>query len=106
MSEERFNTPMPFPTVSRENPRYSPEKYWRGPVWLDQAYFAVEGLHRYGYEDEAATMARKLIEAAEGLTEDSPIRENYSPETGAGLNASNFSWSAAFFYLLCVNYAR
>lgn len=105
MDEQLFNTPMPFPTVSRANPRYSPEKYWRGPVWLDQAYFAVEGLHRYGYKEEARAMARKLIEAAEGLTDDSPIRENYSPETGAGLNAGSFSWSAAFFYLLCLKYA-
>ena len=31
------NTLMPFPTVSRDNPRYSPDEYWRGPVWLDQA---------------------------------------------------------------------
>ena len=106
MREDRFNTRMPFPTASKDNPRYSPERYWRGPVWLDQAYFAVEGLFKYGYEDEARSMARKLIGAAEGLTDDAPIRENYSPESGAGLNASNFSWSAAFFYLLCANYAR
>jgi putative isomerase len=100
MDPHMFNTVMPFPTVSADNPRYSPDKYWRGPVWLDQAYFAIEGLRRYGFADDAGYMARKLLYAAEGLTGDGPIRENYNPETGAGLNAANFSWSAACFYLL------
>jgi len=100
MDPSMFNTAMPFPTVSADNPRYSPERYWRGPVWLDQAYFAVEGLGRYGYADDARLMAGKLLHAAEGLAGNSPITENYNPETGAGLNAANFSWSAACFYLL------
>ena len=102
MDQNMFNTTMPFPTVSADNPRYSPDKYWRGPVWLDQAYFAVQGLSRYGFADDAGYMARKLLQAAEGLAGDAPIRENYNPETGAGLNAANFSWSAACFYLLVI----
>ncbi len=101
-----FNTVMPFPTVSADSPRYSPEKYWRGPVWLDQAYFAVEGLARYGFVDDARHMARRLLHAAEGLAGNGPIRENYNPETGAGLNAANFSWSAACFYLLVADYTN
>ncbi len=104
MDPGMFNTFMPFPTVSADNPRYSPEKYWRGPVWLDQAYFAVDGLARYGFVDDARHMARKLLRSAQGLAGNSPIRENYNPETGAGLNAANFSWSAACFYLLTTKY--
>lgn len=104
MDPNMFNTRMPFPTVSSDNPRYSPDKYWRGPVWLDQAYFAVEGLSRYGFVADARHMARKLLRAAEGLTGNGPIRENYNPETGAGLNAANFSWSAACFYLMVTKY--
>ena len=104
MDPHMFNTAMPFPTVSADNSRYSPEKYWRGPVWLDQAYFAVEGLTRYGFADDAGHMAQRLLRSAEGLAGNSPIREDYNPETGAGLNAANFSWSAACFYLLITKY--
>ncbi len=104
MNPHMFNTTMPFPAVSADNPRYSPERYWRGPVWLDQAYFAIEGLSRYGYADDAKHMALKLIHAADGLVGNGPIRENYNPETGTGLNATNFSWSAACFYLLVTKY--
>lgn len=100
VSPDKFNTPMPFPTASKDNPKYSPTKYWRGPVWLDQALFGVEGLQNYGYNKEAKSMTEKLFNKAEGLTGDGPIRENYNPENGNGLNCKNFSWSSASYYLL------
>jgi putative isomerase len=107
MDGQKFNTKIPFPTASKDNLRYEPDKYWRGPVWLDQAYFGVEGLNNYGYRDDAVNMARKLINNAEGLKDDNkPIRENYNPETGEGMHCTNFSWSASMFYLLYKDYIR
>lgn len=100
VDENKFNTLMPFPTASKDNPKYAPEKYWRGPVWLDQAIYGVEALLNYGYVEDAMLMSKKLFENAEGLMEDGPIRENYNPETGRGLHASNFSWSASAFYII------
>lgn len=100
MDENKFNTKMPFPTASKDNPRYSPDKYWRGPVWMDQAYFGVKALDNYGYKKEAGQMAKKLFDSAEGLLGDGPIHENYNPETGETLHARNFSWSSSVFYLL------
>ncbi len=104
MSENKFNTLMPFPTASKDNLRYSATKYWRGPVWLDQAYFGVIALSNYGYDKEANLMTKKLFDNAEGLKGDQPIRENYNPETGEGLHCTNFSWSASIYYLLYKNY--
>lgn len=100
LDEKVFNTHLPFPTAAKDNPEYNPVKYWRGPVWLDQAYFGVVGLANYGYDKEAKMMAKKLIDNAEGLLGNGSIRENYSPETGEGLHCSNFSWSASVYYLL------
>ncbi len=100
MDENKFNTFMPIPTASKDNERYNPYKYWRGPVWLDQALFLIEGLKNYGYYEDARLIARKLFDNAKGLLEDDPIRENYNPETGEGLHATNFSWSAAAYYLI------
>ena len=42
----------------------------------------------------------KLWQNAEGLLKDGEIRENYHPISGKGLNAKNFSWSAAHILLL------
>ncbi len=100
LDEDKFYRPVPFPTASADNDKYSPSTYWRGPVWLDQALYAVEALQNYGYNEEAREAAYRLFDNTEGLLGDGPIRENYNPETGEGLHTKNFSWSAAAFYLL------
>lgn len=101
-----MNTYLPFPTAAKDNPKYSPTEYWRGPVWLDQAYFGIIGLKNYGYDNAAKELTIKLFENSEGLLDDRAIRENYNPETGEGLHCSNFSWSASVYYLLYKNFFK
>jgi putative isomerase len=83
------------------DPKFNPENgYWRGMVWLDQAWFGVEALRRYGYEAEAEEMIRRLLERAEGaLDPGGAFRENYNPLTGAGARAEHFSWTAGHFLM-------
>ena len=101
LDSKKFNTYIPLPTLAADNILFNPLKgYWRGPVWLDQFYFAIEGLNNYGYKKEARQLTTKLFEHAEGLLTDKPLRENYHPITGEGLNALNFSWSAAHILML------
>jgi len=97
----RFNTLMPLPTLSASNKKFNPLKgYWRGPVWLDQAYFGIKALENYGFKKEAGILTYKLLNNGEGLRSNKAIHENYHPITGKGLNAEHFSWSAAHLYLL------
>ena len=103
MDPNKFNTYMPLPTASKDNPKFNPNKYWRGPVWMDQALYGIESLQNYGFKSEAETLTKKLFDNAEGLIGDGPIRENYNPETGQGLHTKNFSWSASAYYLLYKN---
>ncbi|WP_407935096.1 MGH1-like glycoside hydrolase domain-containing protein, partial [Bacteroides fragilis] len=49
----KFSTYIPFPTVAADHPKYNPRGYWRGPIWLDQTYFAIRGLRNYGYNKMA-----------------------------------------------------
>lgn len=97
----KFATTVPFPTLAANHPSFNPEKgYWRGPVWLDQAGFALAGLERYGFRKQAWHQFENLLSHAEGLLDPGgAIRENYHPLTGAGLNARHFSWSAAHLLL-------
>ncbi|MFI0982103.1 MGH1-like glycoside hydrolase domain-containing protein [Streptomyces sp. NPDC021093] len=90
-----FGTRVPFPTVAKSSPYFAPTRYWRGPVWLDQAYFAQGGLRRYGYGRDADALTGRLLTNAGGLSGNGPVMENYDPTTGAPLNSPNFSWSAA-----------
>jgi putative isomerase len=97
---QKFSTHVPFPTVSADNDKYM-SGYWRGPVWLDQAYFAIKGLKNYGFDDEAEKFTKQLFDRSEGLKNSNlPIMENYDPRDGRGLNVNHFSWSAAHLLLL------
>lgn len=102
MDSTHFNTYLPFPTLSASHPKFDPKNgYWRGPVWIDQAYFALEGMKKYGFIDEYNQMKEKLFRnAADLLKKQMPIHENYDPRNGEALNAAHFSWSAAHFLLL------
>lgn len=102
MNPEKFYTKVPFQTMSADHPKFDPLKgYWRGPNWLDQAYFGVKGLRNYGFDKEADMATVQILKGAEGvLGKGKSIRENYHPITGEGLNAQNFSWSAAHIIML------
>ena len=105
MNPAQFNTAVPFQTLSAAHPKFKPDGgYWRGPNWLDQSYFGVMGLHNYGHHQAAYEATYKLFHNADGaLLKGNSIRENYQPITGAGLEAENFSWSAAHYLLLLLN---
>lgn len=97
---KEFNTYVPLGTAALSNPAFGPDIYWRGRVWVDQLYFGLKGMERYGYRDAAVAMAKTFFDHADGLLTDGPIRENYNPLTGMQQGAPNFSWSAAHLYML------
>lgn len=97
---KKFQTHIPFPTVTADCPDFTPTGYWRGPVWLDQVYFAISGLRNYGYHKEADQYTHQVFGRLNGLEADAPIHENYNPLTGARLKAPHFSWSAAHLILM------
>jgi putative isomerase len=105
MDPGKFFTEVPFQTMSADHEKFDPLRgYWRGPNWLDQAYFGVKGLRNYGFDDDADKATVQIFKGAEGLLEKGKaIRENYHPISGKGLNAKNFSWSAAHIIMLLQN---
>lgn len=102
MDPKKFFTKVPFQTMSADHEKFNPLKgYWRGPNWLDQAYFGVKSLRNYGFNEDADKATIQILKGAEGvLGKGKSIRENYHPLTGEGLNAQNFSWSAAHIIML------
>lgn len=85
-----------LPTVAYNDPAFSPDKMWRGPVWANINYFFVEALQKAG-ESELANELRdktlKLIASQPG------IREYYNSQTGEppATAAPIFGWTAAVF---------
>ena len=91
-----------MPTVSFDNPEYSND-YWRGPTWLNVAYFAAKGLKNYNF-----SVANEIKESILNMcyNEKDGIFECYDSESGAGLYriCDHFSWSCVFITEFILNF--
>jgi putative isomerase len=83
-----------MPTATYDTPGYNPNGFWRGPAWLNTSFFAMKGLHDYGYTDLAEKMRQNLFSWIE--KDPAGIWEHYNTQTGKGLGPRGFGWSAAF----------
>jgi len=92
-----------MPTVSYDHPAYVADGFWRGPTWLNTAYFALRGLKDYGF-DVVADAGRDTILGWCATNEDA-IYERYNSKTGAGCGDAGFSWSAAFIIEFILDWA-
>ncbi len=97
LDPRRFWLPVPPPSVSAQEPRFSRRdrllflrRYWRGPTWINAAWLLWLGLVRLGYTDEAEELGRRVAGAVAGAG----LREYYDPYTGEGMGAKSFSWSS------------
>ncbi len=90
-----------MPSVSYDDPTYS-TGYWRGPTWLNLAYFAAKGLKNYGFE-ETANGIRNFILGMVDKNKDG-IYENYNSKEEKGLYWNAFSWSACFVMEFILNW--
>jgi neutral trehalase len=81
----------PVPSVPTDAPQFEPERYWKGPTWVNTNWIAIQGLRRSGATAAADDLARRTIElvGARGCF------EYFSPLVGTGFGAGSFSWTAA-----------
>ena len=92
--EREFNRPTPVPSLSADDPNYSPEGiYWVGGVWAPTNYMITRGLMLAGRGDTAHQIAMRYIGVlARTYAEVQPhtLWECYSPEADLpGLAAYN-----------------
>jgi hypothetical protein len=95
LNENEFWGEHVLPSISRADPAYRDNDYWRGRIWGPFNFLVAEGLRRYRCDDVAAELARKGLEMfLRCWREDGGVYENYNAETGRGGDVSN----AARFY--------
>jgi glycogen debranching enzyme len=70
-------------TLSSQNPAYNPLSYQRGSVWPHDTLLAAAGLWRYGHYEEAGTLIRAILEAANAF------ESGRLPELFCGLDRSH-----------------
>ena len=72
---------------------FSPQNYWRGPIWININWLIYEGLKGYGYMEYASLVRNSIIK----LVQKSGFYEYFDPFTGKGHGTKDFSWTAALF---------
>lgn len=99
-SETKFFPGMP--TVAYDHPAYERHHYWRGPVWLNVAYFALKGLKQNGHGKLADEMRDTILNWC--YANDDFLYEYYDTRTGKGIGAKQFGWTAAFVIEFILNW--
>lgn len=90
-----------IPTISRDNPAYKDQQYWRGTIWPPTNYLVYQGLKRYGMDELAASFARKSARLFLNSWQKYALcRENYNSMTGAGGGQRYQSWGPLFALIL------
>jgi len=79
------------PSTGLDEKDYTPQLYWRGPVWINVNWLVWCGLQKYGYKEKADQIKDGVIE----LVKEHGFYEYFDASTGAGYGGRNFSWTAA-----------
>ncbi len=90
-NQHLFASKYPIPSVPLNSEWFSPSTYWQGPTWVNTNWLVIQGLKRYGYDDEAARLTEKTIE----LAATHEYNEYFSPLDGKPAGVKRFSWTAA-----------
>jgi putative isomerase len=90
-----------LPTVAYNDPAYSADKMWRGPVWANINYFFIEVLNIIGESQLARELREKTLNM---IASQAGMREYYNSQSGEapGSAAPIFGWSAAVFIELAI----
>ena len=78
-------------SLEAEHPELNPRNYWRGPVWANVTWLCAHALALHGDEQAAAELRARMLRAVEG----GGMREYFVPDSGRGLGAADFAWTAA-----------
>lgn len=87
-NETTFKSKFGIRTVSKREPSYRSNGFWRGPIWFAPHWFLYKGLTAYGFTEEAAWIRERSLD----LVRRHGFREYFDPESGRAYGARGFTW--------------
>ncbi len=86
-----------LPTISRNDPLFPEQQYWRGTIWPPMNYLVYQGVKRYGFDEVAGELAQRSVALFLRSWQDYQLcRENYDSRTGEGGGQRYQSWGPLF----------
>ncbi|NHN87179.1 MGH1-like glycoside hydrolase domain-containing protein [Acetobacter conturbans] len=99
MDPDVFGGRFMLPNVSRNDPAFHDNVYWRGRIWPNVNYFVWQGLRRYGLDRAATSLADSSMDLFDLSWKEKRISgENYNADTGLADDQADtdlfLSWGA------------
>jgi putative isomerase len=91
----RFLTPHGFATEPLTSKYYTPDGYWRGPIWAPVTMLLAEGLDSAG----EYALAKKVREDFCRMAQRSGMYENFDASTGNGLRDPAYTWTSSIYLI-------
>ena len=98
-NEKEFYGEYMMPSISRDDPAYPEQNYWRGSIWAPMNFLAYNAMRKHKLTDACKVLAEKsknllLLE----WNMNGHIHENYNADNGMGCNSgpsnSFYHWGA------------
>ena len=83
-------------SLSRNNKKYDPINYWRGPMWINLSWLILSGLDD---NDLAEKIKNQCIKKIETLG----FYEYFDSKNDSGCGDNHFSWTAAIYICLILD---
>ena len=100
LNPAEFWAKYPVPSIAMNEPTFTGDDMWRGPVWININWLICVALDQNGYTKEAKELARRTVELVgskyngTGRIRTPRMNEWFNPLTGDPLGNENVSWSS------------
>jgi len=99
LNPEEFATKYPIPSLAKNEEGYSSSRIWLGGNLPQMTTLVVDGLMRYGYENEARRIAKQMLEmASKNVQASGHLHELNDSETGEGIGHEDYIWANTFLH--------
>jgi glycogen debranching enzyme len=97
LDEDEYWGEYVIPTISRDDPSFKDQQYWRGTIWPPTNYLVYQGLKAYGFDAVASEFAQKSADMFLRTWENFQLcPENYDSRTGEAGGERYQSWGPLF----------
>ena len=94
-----------LPTISRDDPLFKEQQYWRGTIWPPTNYLIYQGLKAAGYDAVAAELAQKSLALFLRSWQNFQLcPENFDSRTGEAGGQRYQSWGPLFALIAVEEY--
>jgi putative isomerase len=94
-TEGRFMTGHGLATEALDSKYYTPDGYWRGPIWAPTTMILAQSLDEIGQEQFANDLREKFCEMAQ----EQGMAENYDATTGQALRDPAYTWASSVYLI-------